>query len=94
MLPIDDHFDGVACLVALDLLARGAWRPSFDLDPATCPQGQFTFAVADTVQEVVDMPWVSELIAGPRVLPVGIAVASNQPTSGAPRTIAVLVMCR
>ena len=93
-LAISDTFDSVACYAVMDMLTRGDWKPSFDIDPALCPGRRPTFAVADTVQLVIDIAWVSDVLAGPYELSVGVATSTRPNSAGGLRSLAVVVLCR
>ena len=93
-LAISDTFDSVACYAVMDMLSRGDWKPSFDIDPALCPGRRPTFAVADTVQLVIDIAWVADVLAGPYELPVGVATSTRPNSAGGLRSLAVVVLCR
>ena len=79
---------------AVDMMNRSAWAPGFDLDPALCPGKEPTYAVADTVQQVVEIAWVSDLLASQYDRPVGVATATAINSAGGLRSLAVLVFCR
>jgi hypothetical protein len=93
-LPISDDLDSVACFAAVDMLNRGAWQPSFVLDPQLCPGRTPAYAVGDTLEQVVDIAWVANVLAGPSTLPVGVATSTIQDSRGGLRSLVVVVLCR
>lgn len=93
-LAISDTFDTVACYAAVDMVNRSDWKPSFEIDPALCPGKQPAYAVADTLQQVVEIAWVSDVLAGPYDLPIGVATTTRVNSAGGWRSLAVVVFCR
>ncbi len=93
-LTVSDDMDNVACYVAGDLSARGAWWPSFALDPNLCPGKETTFAVADTVDQLIEIAWVSNIIASDSSSPIGLATKFTSGSNGSGRLLAVLIVCK
>lgn len=93
-LAISDTFDTVACYAAVDMVNRSDWKPGFELDPALCPGKQPVYAVADTLQQVVEIAWVSDVLAGPYDLPIGVATTTRMNSAGGWRSLAVVVFCK
>lgn len=86
--------DNVACYLAGDLSARGAWRPLGQLDPNLCPGKETTFAVADTVDRLIEIAWVSNIIASDTNGPIGLATKTSTGSNGSGRSLAVLIVCK